>query len=473
MEYGKRNFFYINILLFTLISFTAYASIFTFYPLNVSLQPVSPPIVLQDPSQPGVSVSTGAAGASASISYLIPYSISLSQGAIYSSTLDSWPQPGWQNTGAFFSITTPAWVGRAIRSDLINYGVDATYHQLPIDTGYTYYLASYARSSTLLRDKFVGVSYYSSSNGYFIGCAIGNGNNLSIARYTVFNPPTVLNQTTVTGISTNTWYFLVCQLTYTSTTSATVTAYLYNPSTGALMASTTWSGNPGLAIDSIAMFVSDSGPGVTRGFFDELVFSYRDPRFVCITNVPSGWRVELYNGTTLIGSQVSSGSSTEICFQIYGPSPPQGSYSTILRQGVIRVYDPSNILRASLGPQLVVGGSLYRLDPQASTTRILNVVNLDGKSYYGLLTLSSYSVSGFSSIQIRICGSTCSSWISIPPPPDQTTEVQIPPGTSYVELSQNPSQVGAQASISLFLNYSTLPGQGGAQVAYPIAVSIR
>jgi len=470
MKYEKKNLFYIYILFLTLIPFTAYASIFTYYHVNVSLQPVSPPIVLRDPLQPGVSVSTGPAGASASIAYLIPYAISLSQGAIYSSTFDTGLPVGWvtygpgtwgSSTGRVSGGVSGSTEGGQGQTDVAYYKTSDLYSSSY--SGYIY-LAAYVSTSNVGAGRWAGIAFHGTATQNFYACLVGDNGMLEIAMRIYFGVEfwTVLSSAQA-AISTGSFYLLVCAR---NPSTGAMLAQLYDPSTGFLLASTSASSTL-ISPTSIGLVVRrvGGGPGVSA-VFDELVLSYRNPRSVCITNIPSGWRAELYNGSTLIGSRISSGPAAEECFQIF-------AISTILRQGVIRVYDSSNTLRASLGPQLVVGGSLYRLDPQASTARILNVVNLDGKGYYALLTLSSYSYSGFSSIQIRVCGSTCSSWISIPPPPAQTTEVQIPPGTSYVELSQNPSQVGAQASISLFLNYSTLPGQGGVSVTYPIFISIR
>lgn len=479
MKYGRKNLFYIYIciILSILLLSILYASIFTYYPIQVSFQPVSPPIVLRDPSQPGVTVSTGSAGASATVSYLIPYTVSISQGVIYYSTFDTGLPSGWNTYGAGRWASSPGWASQGVsgstsggqaQTDVAYYASDLYSSQY---NGYIY-LAAYISTSNINSGRWAGIAFHGTATENFYACTIGNGGRLEIILRISFISEfwTALSSVTASILS-NKFYLLVCAR---NPSTGVIIAQLYDPSTGSLVASTSATDTT-IGPTSIGLVVrrtAGGGSGVSA-VFDELVLAYRDPRFVCITNVPSGWGVEIYNGSTLIGSQISSGSAAEVCLQIYGPSSPQGSYSTILRQGVIRVYDSSNILRASLGPQVIVGGSLYRLDPQASTTRILNVLNLDGKSYYALLTLINYSSSGFSSIQIRVCGSTCSSWISIPPPPSQTTEIQIPSGTGYIELSQTPTMSGAQASISLFLNYSTLPGQQGASVAYPISISLK
>jgi len=117
----KKPFFISSLLLLILSSILfipVFSSVFTYNPLVASLQPVPPPIVLQDPSIPGVSVSLGSERASASITVSPPYSYSLviSQDVIYYTTFDSSLPINWVDPppACWEGSTTTTWVGGSI-----------------------------------------------------------------------------------------------------------------------------------------------------------------------------------------------------------------------------------------------------------------------------------------------------------------------------------------------------------------------
>jgi len=199
------------------------------------------------------------------------------------------------------------------------------------------------------------------------------------------------------------------------------------------------------------------------------VVAYNDPRAVYVDNVPSGWVVRIYNGTVLLGSATSAG--TRIAFTVFYPQ--DGQHSTILRSGRIEVYDDLGNLRASRS-EVIVTGRVYQLQDTGGSfnNRILNVVNLDSKGYYGLLSLRSPpSYSGFSTLRLYLCNpSTCSAALDIIAGSISTSEITLPASqTSYIRLVAVYSS-GASAYIQIWLNYSTRPGQDGVVVSYPVDI---
>jgi hypothetical protein len=55
-----------------------------------------------------------------------------------------------------------------------------------------------------------------------------------------------------------------------------------------------------------------------------------------------------------------------------------------------------------------------------------------------------------------------------------TSEIKLPASqTSYIRLVATPLASGASASIRIWLQYSTKPGQDAATVTYPINIAIR
>jgi hypothetical protein len=147
--------------------------------------------------------------------------------------------------------------------------------------------------------------------------------------------------------------------------------------------------------------------------------------------------------------------------------------STILRSGRIEVYDNLGNLRASRS-EVIVTGRVYQLQVVGGSfyNRVLNVVNVDLKGYYGLLSLRSPpSYSGFSTLQLYLCNpSGCSSALDIIAGSTSTSEIALPASqTSYIRLVAVYS-LGASASIQTWLNYSTRPGQDGVVVSYPVNI---
>jgi hypothetical protein len=462
----KKPFLISSLLLLILSSILltpVFSSVFTYYPLAVSLQPVPPPIVLQDPSIPGVSVSLGSERASASITVSLPYSYSLviSQDVIYYTTFDSGVPAGWAGSTCWNGSTT-AWVGGSVTCSTGGVYQVAYYNTSIVSNTSTFYVGAYVRSNNLGGGRYVGITLYDRATGNYYIAAIGNGNRLNILRCVGGCPPNPNAATGNLGLATNTWYFLVVYWTPN-----TLTAYLYRTDTGALIGSTSFNDSSPIGFDTVGVVAYRA-----QGWVDELVVAYNDPRAVYVDNVPSGWVVRIYNGTVLLGSATSTGTRISI-LTFYGTA--NGHNSTILRSGRIEVYDNLGNLRASRS-EVIVTGRVYQLQVAGGSfdDRVLNVVNLDSKGYYGLLSLRSPpSYSGFSVLRLYLCNpSTCSTALDIIAGSSSTSEITLPASqTSYIRLMAVFSP-GASASIQIWLNYSTRPGQDGVVVSYPVDIVI-
>lgn len=462
--YRVKNLFFISSLLLLILSsillIPVFSSVFTYYPLVVSLQPVPPPIVLQDPSVPGVSVSLGSEWASASITVLLPYSLVISQDAIYYTTFDSGLPTNWVDPAlACWTGSATAWVGGSITCSA-GLAYQVAYYNTPIVSNtLTFYVGAYVMSNDLRAGRYVGITLYDRVTGNYYIVAIGNNYLLNILRC-VGGTCNLVANTGNLGLSTNTWYFLVVLWTPN-----TIYAYLYGTDTGALIGYTSYSDGSPISFNTVGVVARRA-----QGWVDELVVAYNDPRAVYVDNVPSGWVVRLYNGTVLLGSATSSG--TRISFTVFYPR--DGQHSTILRSGRIEVYDNLGNLRASRS-EVIVAGRVYILQPLGFDNRVLNVVNLDLKGYYGLLSLRAPpSYSGFSTLQLYLCNpSTCSTALDIIAGSTSTSEIVLPASqTSYIRLVAVFSP-GASASIQIWLSYSTRPGQDGVVVSYPVDIILR
>jgi hypothetical protein len=321
----------------------------------------------------------------------------------------------------------------------------------------TFYVGAYVRSNNLGANRYAGITLYDRSTGNYYIAAIGN-NRLNILRC-VDGTCTLVANTGNLGLSTNTWYFLVAYWTPN-----TLTAYLYRTDTGALIGSTSYNDGSPISFDTVGVVAYRA-----QGWVDELVVAYNDPRAVYVDNVPSGWTVKIYNGSTLVNQATSAGARVSIP-TFYGTSNSHNS--TILRSGRIEVYDSYGNLRASRS-EVIVTGRVYQLQGTGSfDNRILNVVNVDSKPYYGMLILRAPpSYFGFSTLRLYLCNpSTCSTALDIIAGSSSTSEITLPASqTSYIRLVAVFSP-GASASIQIWLNYSTRPGQDGVVVSYPVDI---
>jgi len=465
--YKAKNLFFISSLLLLILSsillIPVFSSVFTYYPLEVSLKPVPPPIVLQDPSVPGVSVSLGSEGASASITVSLQYSYSLviSQDVIYYTTFDSGLPTSWVDPALpCWGGSAIAWIGGSIGCIAVfaaGYEV-AYYDSAIVSNTLTFYVGAYVRSNNLGAGRYVGITLYDRSTGNYYIAAIGNNNRLNILKC-VGGTCNLVANTGGLGLGAGTWYFLVAYWTPN-----TLTAYLYRTTTGTLIGSTSFSDDSPISFNTVGVVAYR-----VQGWVDELVVAYNDPRAVYVDNVPSGWVVRIYNGTVLLGSATSTG--TRISFTVFYPQ--DGQHSTILRSGRIEVYDNLGNLMASRS-EVIVTGRVYQLQVVGGSfdNRILNVVNIDSKPYYGLLSLRDPpSHSGFSVLQLYLCNpSICSTALDIIAGSTSTSEIALPASqTSYIRLVAVFSP-GASASIQIWLNYSTRPGQDGVVVSYPVDI---
>ncbi len=87
---NNKFFFFCSIIFISLILFSAHASVFTYYPLKTSLNPISPPVVINYPATSGVSVNIGSNNTSANVSVQMSKTIQLIQNPDFYSNPDYW-----------------------------------------------------------------------------------------------------------------------------------------------------------------------------------------------------------------------------------------------------------------------------------------------------------------------------------------------------------------------------------------------
>jgi hypothetical protein len=461
--------FAVFIVIYIAIHIASQSAVFSTYPETLNTAPVNPPIVLQDPGVSGVSVSLGVAGTSANITVLLPYSLVISRDAIYYTTFDSGVPAGWAGSTCWGGSTT-AWVGGSITCSAAG-AYEVAYYNSSIvsNTMPNIHIGAYVMSNNLGADTYVGIVLYNRTTGEYYFAAVGNGSRLNILRCTG-GTCTLVASTSNLGLQPNTWYFLYALWTSrTSWHEGGLSAYLYRTDTGEQI---------GYTFFTEAIFIDFDTVGIaaynTQTWIDELAISSASTLAVSFSGVLSGWVVKIYNDTVLVNQGVSPG-LLFVIYIFYGTANSHNS--TILRSGRVEVYDSYGNLRASRS-EVIVTGRDYLLQGTGGSfnNRVLNVVNVDLKGYYGMLILRAPpSYFGFSTLRLYLCNpSMCSTALDIIAGSTSTSEIALPASqTSYIRLVATPSASGASANIQIWLQYSTKPGQDGAVVRYPVNIVIR
>ncbi|MEM4811211.1 MAG: hypothetical protein QXS92_04795, partial [Thermofilum sp.] len=93
--------------------------------------------------------------------------------------------------------------------------------------------------------------------------------------------------------------------------------------------------------------------GGRASLFDELVAATGDPRFVNVTGLPSGWRVELWQGATLVASATADTSGNAALNVLQKP---------IIEGATFKIIDEQGQLVISKNFDLILGGDAYRLE---------------------------------------------------------------------------------------------------------------
>ncbi|MEM2246331.1 MAG: hypothetical protein QXU91_07750, partial [Thermofilum sp.] len=91
--------------------------------------------------------------------------------------------------------------------------------------------------------------------------------------------------------------------------------------------------------------------GGRASLFDELVAATGDPRFVNVTGLPSGWRVELWQGATLVASATADTSGNAALNVLQKP---------IIEGATFKIVDEQGQPVISRDFNLVVGGDAYQ-----------------------------------------------------------------------------------------------------------------
>ncbi|MEM4881765.1 MAG: hypothetical protein QXP89_06590 [Desulfurococcaceae archaeon] len=461
-----------------LITFSALASVFIYYPTTIGLKPQPPPATLEQPPY----------------TYTCTALTRTSKGALTYTDYEAYPVPGWTSYGGVWGLSADGgFRGNALRGRDNNGGVGGRASQYYWNTridGYT--------------SLWVSVKVRAEAGDGYKGIGLLNADRSRLYEISVQSTATIrkwdgrwrlIGSTSVPGYSATRWYTLV--LNYNVTATAVSFALWIYDDTGALVATLT-------ASDTGATRFTPAYAGVTidaatdRWFrFEDFIVSTVDPRFLYFTGFYTGMRVEVWDN---LGYLVNSTTASIQPFTL-------GVVGDVVvgtgSNGRIVVKYPDNYLCGVLtvpATDAILGGDTYALSTSpftlslgANRTSASLTLYISGASsfnttirilrvnasqlLYARLILDAYTSPPTLNLDAWIEGTSDSTSISMRsgvPVTTSTSIVQLSLGLgNSIVLSGYFTATGQTAMLNLKLELCTGLGGSGACVYYPLSTELK
>ncbi|MEM1612067.1 MAG: hypothetical protein QXH02_01780 [Desulfurococcaceae archaeon] len=461
-----------------LITFSALASVFIYYPTTIGLKPQPPPATLEQPPY----------------TYTCTALTRTSKGALTYTDYEAHPVPGWTSYGGVWELSSGGgFKGNALRGRDNNGGVGGRTSQYYWNTridGYT--------------SLWVSVKVRAEAGDGYKGIGLLNADRTRLYEISVQSTATIrkwdgrwrlIGSTSVPGYSATRWYTLV--LNYNVTATAVSFALWIYDDTGALVATLT-------ASDTGATRFTPAYAGVTidaatdRWFrFEDFIVSTVDPRFLYFTGFYTGMRVEVWDN---LGYLVNSTTASIQPFTL-------GVVGDVVvgtgSNGRIVVKYPDNYLCGVLtvpATDAILGGDTYALSTSpftlslgANRTSASLTLYISGASsfnttirilrvnasqlLYARLILDAYTSPPTLNLDAWIEGTSDSTSISMRsgvPVTTSTSIVQLSLGLgNSIVLSGYFTATGQTAMLNLKLELCTGLGGSGACVYYPLSTELK
>lgn len=458
------------------------ASTFAYYTSEANVTPTPPPITFNPPPY----------------SYTCTSLLRTSRVAIAYTDFETYPISGWTaNGGTWSSVSGVAGSKGNVLQGSDNNGGAGGASQYYYSTS----LSGYSSLWVVAKTRFVsgtgyyGVSMINTPRNRMYTVEIYTGGTFVIRSYNVETGGAwhTLASTTIPGYSATSWYIIAVNYNVT-TMSVNIMARIYN-SVGNLLTSVSASSTSTRRFSPAYIGV---GVNDLTAYFDDFLIATSDPRSVYFSGLTAGMIVELWDN---LGNLVASGTTTGATLSL------NVVHDVVVGTGidgriVVKYPDgfPCIVYRVP-STSAILGGDVYQLisyplsvtlgvnktstvisaliSASPSTTTIvafIRVINVDTKPYYARVFLSPLSnldqltanisiVSGAPVTNITIVNgmiiSHATSWIT------------IQPGTTInLVLSAYFPSPGNAATLYMFLEYCTLPGEQGVCVYYPIRLDI-
>ena len=466
-----------------LIMLNAMASVFTYYPLQLVVQPVTPPIkFIAPPTTYCINIAKTSRGAIAYTDFE------------WGTTI-----PGnWTVDSGDWSVSSIGYKGQALSGADTKRKRDYAFIYDNSDTVYSY------------NSLWISVKTKLTSGGGYYGIAIADDtlNNIyfiaidstsgSLGIYKS-DWKAVSTPSMIPNYNSNNWYVLVVNYTYSSVTQTlSIRARVYDVNGNLLSIVTYTATGVSWTPYYIGLVVRDvKKVGLPSALFDDYILSTTDPRAITIQNTVPGYSVSVFDNLgNLVNSTVASSTTTRLGVV------PDIVVGTGVDGRIVIYYPDGAVCSVYNSPDAILGGDTYSVNlgtlsyvigssstsltvsakiSSSSTsftgTVFLSIVNVDSKKYYVRLLLDAssssvailtanvtlYNATKYFSTPIRVVGgvvvSSSTSWVVM----GANTKVNA----SFIGYA---TQAG-QGYLNMLLEYCTLPNEQGACVYYPVKLS--
>lgn len=481
-KYFLNAAFTISILVLILSSILVFSSLHVFTPLEASVSPVQPSLIL--------GCYTGS----------IPHSITrANRGALVYTDFES--TTGWNSNGGSWNLTT-GYKGSGIQGTDNDGGLGGAsqyYYNSALNV-----ITGWVTVKTRLSNGtgWYGLAVLDQGRRAMYTVGINSSGYLTIYYYSREWLP--LRDTSIPSYSFSSWYILVVSFSFTKK-DANITVYLYDVS-GVLLASVSYSGKN--YMKAIPAYYGINVDGVTAVFDDFMVSTptsdprYNgDPRYIVFQGVPAGYSVSVYDtigllvnstvstgGDTLLGvvsdTVVGTGSGGGIIVS-YPEGLPALNYTVpstdALLGGDVYAVVAFGYPSCSLGANYTSASVSARISSSSSMISgaiLLKLSNNDVKPVYARLILANYTAPSTLTVNITL---KSGSYEASPPitissgvvSSNMTGWIEIPSGSSIYLYAKGYFTASSQsATLNIYLEYCTMVSEGGSCVYNPVEVTL-
>lgn len=411
---------------------------------------------------------------------------------------------GWARIGGTWNIVTGGYKGNAIRGIDGNNGIGGAsqfYYRTRLDNYNSLWVTTKLKFVSININPYVhyGLALINSQRNRLYEISIEQDGFLDIRSYHVESPNDweLLSRTSITNFNLNNWYVLVVFYQVTST-SVNIQAYLYDVN-GNLVAQT--SANSTSPLRFTPAFIGleiDNG----RAIYDDFEISTTDLRIITFNNLQINMQVQIIDNLNNIiaqGTAAASSLNLNVINDIVVGTGIDGKIIIKYPNGIncLIFNNPSS--------DAILGGDTYSLISFTMTITIdstktnsnetfkvagslnyftqaifLNITVVDINNYYAILTLnqtaSVISSNFYSNITLVNRNNVKSTNITIVNgvvTSNTTSELQVFGSNNYIFISSRYSTTGLSSTLTLILQYCTLPNSSGACVFYRINLTIN
>jgi len=412
---------------------------------------------------------------------------------------------GWAQRGGTWNIVPGGYKGNAIRGIDGNNGIGGAsqfYYGTNLNNYNSLWVTTklkYVSSNPYVR---YGLALINLQLNRLYEISIEQGGFLGIRSYRVESPNgwQILSQTSITNFNLNNWYVLVVfyQVIPLIPTRVIIQAYLYYVNGNLVAQTSAYSISIRSFTPAFIGLEIDNG----RAIYDDFEISTTDLRIITFNNLQINMQVQIIDNLNNIiaqGTAAASSLNLNVINDIVVGTGIDGKIIIKYPNGINCLIFNNPLSDAILGgdtyslisstmtitidstktdsnEELKVAGSLNYF----TQAILLNITVVDINNYYAILTLnqtaSVISSNFYSNITLVNRNNVKSTNITIVNgvvTSNTTSELQVFGSNNYIFISSRYSTTGLSSTLTLILQYCTLPNSSGACVFYRINLTIK